>query len=101
MAQHYIINKELDNSNLNEESNKENLNTNNNSFFDIKSIINFIIDKYKQILLLLLAFLIIWVVDHITYYNNLFYSIPSVIPGASQPQIKPNILKKHQRKIKK
>jgi hypothetical protein len=71
--------------------------------FDMKSIIDFIVDKHKQLLLLLLTFIIIYVVDHITYYNNLFYSIPSVIPGASQtpPQTKSNTLKKKSGKIKK
>lgn len=79
---------------------------NNNKFdshtvnsFDMKSIINFIIDKYKQLLLFLLVFIIIYVVDHITYYNNLFYAMPSVIPGV-QP-IKSNTLKKKSGKIKK
>jgi len=72
------------------------LNTDTNNSFGIKSIIHFIIDKYKQILLLLLVVLIILVVDHITYYNNLFYSMPSVIPGAST-----NTFKKKLRKNKK
>jgi len=87
MVQHYTENQELN----------EDLNTNNQSFFDIKSIINFVIDKYKQIILLLIAILIILVVDHITYYNSLFYSIPPVIQG--QPQT--NTLKKKSVKNKK
>ena len=63
---------------------------NNKSFLNIKSIIDFIIDKHKQLFLLLLAFLIIFIVDHITYYNSLLYA---VIPG-QQSQIKSNTLNK-------
>ena len=84
---------------VNQESNELNTSNNNESFFNINSIIHFIIDKYKQILLLLLVFLIIWVVDYITYYNNLFYPMPSVIPGA--PQTKSNTFKKKSGKNKK
>ena len=76
------------------ESNESNSNTDNS--FDINSIIDFTIENYKQILLLLLAFVIIYVVDYITYYNGLFFSMPSVIPGVSQsqPQTKSNTFKK-------
>ena len=102
MAYSYIVNeelnKELNKINFNEESNKLDLNTDNS--FNIKSIINFIIDNYKQFLLLLLAILIILVVDHITYYNNLFYAMAPVIPGVSQPQQKSNTFKKKTKKFK-
>jgi hypothetical protein len=71
---------------------------NNKSFLNIKSIIDFIIDKHKQLFLLLLAFLIIFIVDYITYYNSLLYA---VIPG-HQSQIKSNTLnKKNKNKTKK
>jgi hypothetical protein len=92
MAQYLIVNEEL---------NKFNLNTDN--LFGIKSIINFIIDKYKQLLLLLLVFIIIYVIDRITYYNNLFYVMPSIIPGVSQQQEQPksNTFKKKSGKNKK
>ena len=91
----------------NEESKKiiEESDSNTDNSFDMNSIIDFIIENYKQILLLLLAFLIIYVVDYITYYNGLFFSMPSVVPGASesQPQtkLKPNTLKKKSGKNKK
>ena len=88
MAQYLVLNEEL---------NKFNFNTDN--LFGIKSIIDFIIDKHKQIFLLLLAVLIILVVDHITFYNNLFYSMPSIIPGVPQPSS--NTFKKKPRKFKK
>jgi hypothetical protein len=78
------------------------LNLNTDNLFGIKSITDFIIENYKQILLLLLAFIIIIMVDHITYYNSLFYSMPSAIPGASQPQqTKSNTFKKKSGKNKK
>ena len=104
MAYSYIVNKELDKINFNEELNKLDFNTNNS--FDIKSIISAINDNYKQILLLLLAFIIIYVVDHITYYNTLFYGLATSVPGISQQQpqtqqIKSNTFKKKSKKIKK
>ena len=83
---------------VNEELNKLYLNSN------MKSIIDFIIDKYKQILLLLLVFIIIYVVDYLTYYNNLFYAIAPNVPGVTQKppdQIKSNTFKKNRRKIKR
>jgi len=84
---------------VNEELNKLNLNTDN--LFGIKTIINFIIENYKQLLLFLLVFIIIIIVDHITYYNSLFYSVSSVIPGVSQTNPNPNTLKKKSKKFKK
>ena len=87
---------------VNEELNK--LDSNTDNLFDIKSIINFIIDKYKQILLLLLVFIIIYVVDYVSYYNNLVYAITPNIPGVNQKppeQIKSNTFKKKPRKFKK
>ena len=83
---------------VNEELNKLYLNS------DMKSIIDFIIDKYKQILLLLLVFIIIYVVDYLTYYNNLFYAMAPNVPGVTQKppdQIKSNTFKKNRRKIKR
>jgi hypothetical protein len=82
-----------------------NFDFNNYNSFDIKSIIHFIIDNYKQILLFLLVFVIIYVVDHITYYNTLFYGLTSAVPGiqpqpTQQQQIKPNAFKKKLKKIK-
>ncbi len=93
MAGYFIANEEL---------NKLNLNTDN--LFGIMPIYNFIIDKYKQILLLLLVFLIIYVVDYLTYYNNLLYSMTPTIPGVTQKQpdqIKSKTFKKKPRHFKK
>jgi hypothetical protein len=74
-----MVSKEFDKINFNEE-----LNLNTDNLFGIKSIIDFIINNYKQLILLLLAFIIIIIVDHITYYNSLFYSMSPVIPGVNQ-----------------
>lgn len=69
---------------------------NNTFFFKIKTIFDFIIDKHKQLFLLLLAFFIIFIVDYVTYYNSLLYA---VIP-AQQSQIKLNTLNKNKQKNK-
>jgi hypothetical protein len=69
---------------------------NNTSFLNIKTIFDFIIDKHKQLFLLLLVFLIIFIVDYITYYNSLLYA---VIPG-HQSQIKSTTLKKNKQNKK-
>ena len=47
----------------------------------INNISNFIISNYKQLLLFLLTFIIIYVVDCITYHNALIYnsiSLPNI-----------------------
>jgi len=94
MSYGYIANKELD---------KLNFNTNNYSL-NFESIIRFIINNYKKILLFILVFVIIYIVEHITQYNMLFYGLTSTIPGLSsnQPekQIKPNTFKNKSKKDK-
>jgi len=77
-----------------------NINLSNYSF-NIQDILNFIINNYKQLLLLLLVFVIIYVVDHITYYNGLFYGLTNTIPGVQQSQTKSNTFKNKQNKQKK
>jgi hypothetical protein len=108
---YYILFKyNISMSGYNEELNKtikdlNNFYLNNDNSFGIKQIIDFIIENYKQLLLFLLVFIIIIVVDHITYYNSLFYSVSSVIPGVSEPQPQKksntNTLKKKSGKNKK
>ncbi len=92
MAYNYVVNKELNK--INE--------INTDYSFDIKSVCNFIMENYKQILLLIIMFVIIYVVEHITYYNALFYGITSSMPLANQQhtQTKSNSVKKN-RKTKK
>ena len=71
----------------------------NDFTFDIDSITHFVIYNYKQVLLLILVFVIIYVVDHITYYNTLFYGLATSLPGLpQQPQTKSNSLKKKSKK---
>jgi hypothetical protein len=67
---------------------------------NVEPIVHFVIYNYKQILLLLLVFVIIYVVDHITYYNTLFYGLITNVPGTTQPQnqINPKTLKKKSKK---
>jgi hypothetical protein len=49
--------------------------------WDVKTIFNYIIENYKQFLLLLFSFIIIIIVDYITHYNSFIFNSPSVIPG--------------------
>jgi hypothetical protein len=70
------------------------LDYNNDSVWDVNSIINFIKDNYVQILLLISVFVIIYIVDHISNINAILYGLPSAIPS----QV--NITKK-QKKSKK
>lgn len=67
---------------------------NDDSVWDVNSIINFIKDNYIQILLLISVFVIIYIVDHISNINAILYGLPSAIPG----QVK---LTKKQKKSKK
>jgi len=49
--------------------------------WDVKTIFNYIIENYKQFLLLLFSFIIIIIVDYITHYNSFIFNSPPVIPG--------------------
>jgi hypothetical protein len=109
MSYGYVVNDLLNNNSDKDMYSNSNINLNNLFNIDIESIISFIIDNYKQILLLILVFIIIYVVDHITYYNALFYGL-STAQGLQQPQaqgqglpqqINSSNFKKKSRKIKK
>ena len=56
------------------------------SFDNISSVINYIKNNYIKFLLLLFAFFIIVVVDHITYINTIIFSLPYAMPG-SMPSV--------------
>jgi len=64
---------------------------NSNQYLNETNIlsIDFLIKNYKQILLLLVVFIIIFIVEYITYINAVFYNIVTkpVIPGASNISI--------------
>ena len=51
------------------------------SFFNYNSIINFLQNNYIQIGMLILVFIIIYIVDHISNINAILYGIPSAVPG--------------------
>ena len=82
---------------------KENFeNTEEYSFADISSILNFVKNHYVQIFMLLLVFIIIFIVDHISNINAVIFGIPSPIL-MSQPSQNINNVKKTKiiKKIKK
>jgi hypothetical protein len=49
--------------------------------FDANSVVRYISSNYTQFLLLLLVFVIIYVVDHISNVNNILFSATQIIPG--------------------
>ena len=65
-------------------NNNVELEYNDDSVWDVNSIINFIKDNYVQILLLISVFVIIYIVDHISNINAILYGLPSAIPGQTK-----------------
>jgi len=65
------------------------INYENLSEWDLISIINFIKDYFIQLLLLILVFVIIYIVDHISNINTIIFSTPSVIPNSKSNIIHP------------
>jgi len=63
--------------------------------FDIKTILQFIILNHKQLILFFLVFIIIYLIDYITYHNSLIYGSVA-IPGI----ISPPLIKKNKNKNK-
>jgi hypothetical protein len=51
------------------------------SIWNINSIIEYTKENFIQILLLILVFVIIYIVDHISNLNALIFAMPSPIPG--------------------
>ena len=49
-------------------------------FFDMNSIIQYILSNYTQFLLLLFVFVIIYVVDYISNVNNILFSATQMMP---------------------
>ena len=69
----------------------DNFNYNNDSdsiLYNIKNIINYVIENREKFVLLVLVFVIIYFVDYITYINTILYAAPTV-PGL--PSLKPQI----------
>jgi hypothetical protein len=53
----------------------------NATTWNFSEISNFVLNNKKQICLILLVFIIIFVIEKITFYNSLLFASPSVIPG--------------------
>ena len=69
--------------------------------WNIFTVIKYIKVHYVQFSLLLLVFVIIYVVDHISNINSMIFAMPSAIPGLSA-QVNKNILPiKKSKKLKK
>ena len=56
-------------------------NVENATSWNFSEIPNFVLNNKKQICLILLVFIIIFVIEKITFYNSLLFASPSVIPG--------------------
>jgi hypothetical protein len=70
-----------------------------NEFISINSMIEYISENIIGLLLLLLTFIIIYLVDYISYINSILTIVPSPVPGL---QInKNNIKPAKSRKVKK
>ena len=63
------------------------------------SILKFGVDNYKQIFLLILAFIIVWTVEYITHLNSIIYGVAQ-IPGPSTEHTKKHV-NRRRRKTKK
>lgn len=65
------------------------------------SLIDYVRENYIGLLLLVLAFFIIYLVDYISRINALIFAMPSPIPGVTQtlssqlPSVKKRIQKRH------
>ena len=51
--------------------------------FTVQSLIKYISENIVGLLLLLLAFVIIYVVDYVARINSLIFAMPSPIPGVT------------------
>ena len=69
-------------------------------FFDINSVIQYVLSNYTQFLLLLLVFIIIYVVDYISNVNNILFSATQIIPGINN-SINPGENKKTNKRTNK
>ena len=52
-------------------------------FYDIKSIIAYIINHYEKFLLLVLVVVIVYIIDHINNINTMIYGIAQMYPRVS------------------
>lgn len=91
----YIMEKNNINNTSNIEKDKYSI-----DFKNIKSIINYIINHYEKFLLLILVFVIVYIIEHITIINAAIFGATQIpIPGASSSSSKK--LEQKNRKHKK
>ena len=69
-------------------------------FFDINSVIQYVLSNYTQFLLLLFVFIIIYAVDYISNVNNILFSATQIIPEINN-SINPSENKKMNKKTNK
>jgi hypothetical protein len=68
--------------------------------WNVHTIIKYVKVHYMQFLLLILVFIIIYVVDHISSINAIIFTMPSIIPGPSTNSVISTKIKKS-KKLKK
>jgi hypothetical protein len=62
-------------------------NINQYTFWNFTELTNFILHNYKQLLLFAFIFIIIIVIEKITFFNSLMFTSPSAIPGLSNTNV--------------
>jgi hypothetical protein len=73
---------------------------NEEELFSLKSLIEYVNENFYGLILLILAFFIIYFVDYISHINALMFAMPSPIPGMPSHTSIPSITP-HKGKIKK
>jgi len=76
----------------------------NNFNVDLHSLFTYIVDNYKQIILLLLVFVIIFMVEYITNINAIIYGvtqIPGISSASSPSEHKKSHVNRKKRRTKK
>jgi hypothetical protein len=71
------------------------------NIYDINSIFTFIKENAIQILLLLLVPVIIYIVDHISNINAIFFGLPSPVPSVTKTQVHQEVHSKKRKGFKK
>ena len=69
-------------------------NINQYTFWNFSELSNFILHNYKQLLLIAFIFIIIIVIEKITFFNSLMFTSPSAIPGFTNTNSKKDKRKK-------
>ena len=73
-------------------------NINQYTFWNFSELSNFILHNYKQLLLIAFIFIIIIVIEKITFFNSLMFMSPSAIPGFTNTNINTNSKKDKRKK---